>query len=38
MSKALLEVTEFPYNSVDILDHTDKIIIRVVNYDVEYDE
>jgi len=38
MSKAMLYVTEFPYKSVNILDHTDKLIVKIVNYDVEYDE
>ena len=37
MSKALLEVTEFPLKSVNILEHTDKLIIKVVNYDITYD-
>ena len=43
MSKALLEVTYYSnddhtFHSVNILDHTDKIIIKVLNIDKTYDE
>ena len=41
MSKALLEVTEYydgTFHSVNILEHTDKILIKVMNIDKSYDE
>ena len=39
MSKALLEVTELVNQvSINILDHTDKVLVKVINIDKSYDE
>ena len=38
MSKALLEVSQYTGETVNILEHTDKLIIKIVNYDISYDD
>ena len=37
MSKALLEITKYDFESMNVLEHSDKIIIKVKNYDIKYD-
>jgi len=37
MSKALLEVNDYTFHTYNILDHTDKLIVKVINFDIIYD-